>query len=467
MLVHTARRFPRIRASISLAAVAATMAMILSAIPAGAQNLTESLALTHETNPTLSAQREQLRGANELVSQALSGYRPNVEATGDIGVEYQNTDPSSGSASSDTVNPASIGITLNQPLYRGGRTAASVRSADFAIQAARATYLSIEQQVLLDAVIAYMDVVREQAVLELSLNNEQVLRRQLQATRDRFQVGEVTRTDVSQAQSRFSGATADRIAAEGDLQSARAAFNRVIGRAAGAVTPPPPAVGLPGTLDETLSLAANDNPAIVAANFNEQSALATVDVVFGELLPEVNLTGRVRSTIDPSETIDQSDSASLTAQLTVPLYQSGAVSSRVREARYNANESRIRVEETRRAVVEDAIRAWEGLTTARASIQSLLAQVSAARIALDGTEQEALVGSRTVLDVLDAEQELLDARVSLVRAQRDEVVAAYGLLSVVGRLTARQLALPVTYYDFDADYDETRGSIWGTSIDND
>lgn len=467
MLVDTARQSRRTRGPFSLVAVTATVAITMSVMPAGAQDLMDSLALAHETNPTLSAQREQLRGTNELVSQALSGYRPNVEASGDFGIEYQNTDPSIGSSDSDTVNPASLGITLNQPLYRGGRTAASVRSANYAIQAARATYLSIEQQVLLDAVVAYMDVVREQAVLELSLNNEQVLRRQLQATRDRFQVGEVTRTDVSQAQSRFSRATADRIAAEGDLQSGRAAFNRVIGRAAGAVSPPPAAVGLPGTLDETLALAEDANPAIVAANFNEQSALATVDVVFGEMLPEVNLTGRVRSTIDPSETIDQSDSASLTAQLTVPLYQSGAVSSRVREARYNANESRIRVEETRRAVVEDAIRAWEGLTTARASIQSLLAQVSAARIALEGTEQEALVGSRTVLDVLDAEQELLDARVSLVRAQRDEVVAAYGLLSVVGRLTARQLGLPVAYYEFDADYEDTRGSIWGTSIDSD
>lgn len=445
-------------------ALLAGLVISLAAVPADAQVLQESLALAHETNPTLSAQREQLRGTNELVSQALSGYRPNIEATGDIGLEYQNTDPSSGSSNSDTVNPASIGITLNQPLYRGGRTAAGVRSANYAIQAARATYLSIEQQVLLDAVVAYMDVVREEAVLELSRNNEQVLRRQLQATRDRFQVGEVTRTDVSQAQSRLSRATADRIAAEGDLQSARAAFNRIIGRPAGPVSPPPAVVDLPGSLDETIEMAQNDNPAIIAANFNEQSALASVDVVFGELLPEVNLTGRVRSTFEPSDTVDQSDSASLTAQVTVPLYQSGAVSSRVREARYNANESRIRVEETRRSVVEDAIRAWEGLTTARASIQSFLAQVSAARIALEGTEQEALVGSRTVLDVLDAEQELLDARVSLVRSQRDEVVAAYGLLSVVGRLTARQLNLPVAYYDFDDDYDEARGSFWGTSV---
>lgn len=462
MTVETARRVPGIRL---VAAMAIAMAAaVAAAAPAAGQGLVESLAIAHDTNPTLRAQRAQLRGTNELVSQALSGYRPNVEASGDIGLEYQNTDLSAGTESSDTVNPASIGITVNQPLYRGGRTAAGVRSAEFAVQSARAAYISIEQQVLLDTVAAYMDVVREQAVLELSLNNEQVLRRQLQATRDRFQVGEVTRTDVSQAESRLARATADRIAAQGALDNARATFARVVGRTAGAVSAPAPVAGLPGSLDETLALAEGNNPALIAARFNEQAAEANVDVAFGELLPELNLTGQARSTYEPSDTVDQSDSASLTARLTVPLYQSGAVSSRVREARYNANESRIRVEETRREVVENAIQAWETLTTSRASIQSLITQVSAARVALEGTEQEALVGSRTVLDVLDAEQELLDARVSLVRAQRDEVVASYGLLSVVGRLTARQLQLPVEYYEFGPDYSSARGSFWGTSI---
>ena len=463
MTVDIAQRFAGRRPMAMLALVAATFAVA----PAQGQQLVDALAITHDTNPTLSAQREALRATNEQVSQALSGFRPNVEADGDIGYQYSNTDPSSGSSSSDSVTPSSIGITLNQPLYRGGRTTASVRSAEFAVQAARATYLSIEQQVLLDAVTAYMDVVREQAVLELSLNNEQVLRRQLQATRDRFQVGEVTRTDVSQAESRLARATADRIAAQGDLDSARATYARVIGRAAGAVSPPPPVTGLPGSLEETIAQAEGNNPAIITANFNERSADANVDVVFGELLPEVSLVGRAQSTYEPSDSIDQSDTASLTAQVTVPLYQSGAVSSRVREARYSANQSRIQVEETRRDVVENAIQAWETLTTARASIQSLVTQVSAARIALEGTEQEALVGSRTVLDVLDAEQELLDARVSLVRAQRDEVVATYALLAVIGQLTARALGLAVEYYDFDPDYQSTRGRLWGTSTRSD
>ncbi len=463
MTVDIALRFPGRRSVAALAVLAAAAATT----PAGGQELVEALALTHDTNPTLIAQREALRATNEDVSQALSGFRPTVEADGDFGVQYSNTDPSNGSSSSDSVTPASVGVTVSQPLYRGGRTTASVRSAEFAVQAARATYLSIEQQVLLDAVTAYMDVVREQAVLELTINNEQVLRRQLQATRDRFQVGEVTRTDVSQAESRLARATADRIAAEGDLDNSRATYTRVIGRPAGAVTPPPPVVGLPASLDESITQAEGNNPALITANFNERSADANVDVVFGELLPEVSLVGRAQSTYEPSETIDQSDTASLTAQVTVPLYQSGAVSSRVREARYNANQTRIQVEETRRDVVENAIQAWETLETARASIRSFVAQVSAARIALEGTEQEALVGSRTVLDVLDAEQELLDAQVSLVRSQRDEVVAAYSLLAVTGQLTARALGLPVEYYEFEPDYRATRGRLWGTSVQGD
>ncbi len=460
MTVDTAHRAPGRRPLAALALIA----FAIAPMSAESQELVEALAITHDTNPTLIAQRESLRGTNEQVSQALSGYRPTVEASGDFGVEYTDTDFSNAGSDSDTITPSSIGIAVSQPVYRGGRTVASVRSAEFAVQAARATYISIEQQVLLDAIIAYMDVVRELAVLELSINNEQVLRRQLQATRDRFQVGEVTRTDVSQAESRLARATADRIAADGDLENSRATYARVIGRPAGSVTAPPPVVGLPASLEETIAQAEGNNPALITANFNERSADANVDVVFGELLPEVSIVGAARSNFEPSSVVDQSDSASLTAQVTVPLYQAGAVSSRVREARYSANQSRIEVEETRRDIEENAIQAWRTLETSRASIISFISQVEAARIALEGTEQEALVGSRTVLDVLDAEQELLDARVSLVRAQRDEVVASYALLAVTGQLTARALGLPVEYYDFAPDYEQTRERVWGTTI---
>ncbi|NNG04143.1 MAG: TolC family outer membrane protein [Inquilinus sp.] len=459
-MVERGRRRRQSAARVAIAAIG----IALATSPAEAETLAEALVLVHQGNPTLAAQKSQLRAANEQIAQALSGYRPNVQAQGEYGIEYSDTELSTGTSDSDTVSPASVGITVNQPLYRGGRTAAGVRSADFSVQASRAGYLSVEQTVLLDAVAAYMDVVREEAVLELSINNEQVLRRQLQATRDRFSVGEVTRTDVSQAESRLARTTADRIAAQGDLATSRATYARIIGVPPGVVEAPPLPLGMPTSRAEAIALGEGNNPSLIAATFNAEAAKASVDVVFGEMLPQLDLSGRVRSTYEPSSTIDQSDSASLAAELTVPLYQSGAVSSRVREAKYAANESRIRVEEQRRTVVEAANRAWDVLVTARATIQSLLAQVNAARIALEGTRQEALVGSRTVLDVLDAEQELLDARVSLVRAQRDEVVAGYSLLAVVGRMTARELGLPVEYYDFEDDYRAARRSIWGTSI---
>jgi outer membrane protein/adhesin transport system outer membrane protein len=438
-------------------------AAIACALPgaAAAQSINDAFVATYQTNPTLAAEREVLRATNEQVAQALSGYRPFVQATGDAGLRYTDDEQ----LGDETLTPASVGIDITQPLYRGGRTQADVERAEAVVQAERANYVSIEQQVLLDAATAYLNVVREQAVLDLAINNEQVLRRQLQAARDRFQVGEITRTDVSQAESRLAGATADRIDAEGLLRAARAAYERVIGSPPGTLRQPGPVAKLPVSLDESVALAETTNPFVIGSQFLERAAAAGVDIAFGQLLPEVNLSGLLRHSYETRADDNSETSAAVVAQVTVPLYQAGAAESQVREARYNQNQRRIEVEEARRASVENAIRAWEALQTSRASIDSLRSQVRAAEIALDGVQQEAQVGSRTVLDVLDAEQELLDARVSLVRAQRDEVVAAYSLLATVGRLTARSLELPVAYYDFDPDYDATRNKWWGTSIE--
>ena len=433
---------------------------------ARAQTLLEALATAYQTNPTLLAQREQLRSTNEQVAQALSGYRPFAQADADAGFEWTDTESTiPGAGGDETLNPASLGITVRQPIYRGGRTEADVRRAENTIFAQRAALQSTEQQVLFDASEAYMNLVRDQAVLELTINNEQVLERQLQASRDRFAVGEITRTDVSQAESRLARATADRIQAEGNLRSARATYESVIGAVPVEVRAPPPLPNLPASLDETVVLAEANNPQIIAALFNEEAADATIDLVRGELLPELNLDGEVRRSYEPSGTIDEADRAAVIARLTVPLYQSGAVSSRVREARYLAGQRRVEVNQAQRDVVELAVRSWEALTTARASIQSRVAQVQSAEIALDGVQQEAQVGARTVLDVLDAEQELLDARVALVESERDEVVASFGVLAAIGALTAIELQLPVDYYDVEQDYLETRSRWWGTSVD--
>ncbi len=443
-------------------------ACLAGSADAQAQTLREALAQTYRSNPTLLAQREALRATNEQVARALSGYRPFIQGTGQAGVSYR--DPASpvvqGGSSEEIVSPASIGISVTQPIFRGGRTAATVRQAENLVQAGRAQYLSVEQQVLLVATTAYMDVVQQQAVLELRRNNEDVLRRQLEAAQDRFTVGEITRTDVSQAESRLAGAVADRIAAEGQLRNAQAAYERSVGQAPGQLVPPQPLINLTESLQQTITLAEQRSPAVLGARFNAAAAEDAVDSVLGELLPEFSVVGQAaRSTADLGTNDIGQTTASLTAQLTIPLYQSGEVSARVRQARYTAGQRDIQVAEAERGAVEAGIAAWEGLMTAEASIESLRAQVRAAEIALEGVEQEALVGSRTTLDVLDAEQELLNARVSLVQAQRNEVVAGFQILSAIGSLTAADLGLPVQLYDLDTDYERTRGRWWGTSID--
>lgn len=444
--------------------------------PVSAETLQEALGKAYTTNPTLDAARAQLRAVDERVSQALSGYRPRVEGSGSAGVTRTDSSSEVGTVSRSvegTQQTRGVGLSVVQPIYRGGQTVAAVRTAESQVQAQRAVLLETEQRVLLDAARAYMDVVTAQAIVQLNINNEQVLRRQLEAARDRFRVGEITRTDVSQAESRLAGATASRVNAEGQLSAARAVFARVVGDVPGTLAPPAPKFDLPTGRDEAVELARTNNPGVVAATFSEAAARSNIDRLQGQRLPEVTLRAGVdRDWTDlisgqaGSSLADSTDrtSASVTANLRIPLYQGGAVSSQIREAKQTASRAQILIEDERRQASEEAIRAWEGLVTARASIQSRQAQVKAAEIALEGVRQEAQVGSRTVLDVLDAEQELLSARVALVRSQREEVVSSFTLLSAIGRLTAQNLALPVKFYDYEAYYRTVRDKWWGTDI---
>jgi TolC family type I secretion outer membrane protein len=438
----------------------AGLALLLAALPASAQSLTEVLATTYSTNPELLAGRAELRATNELVPQALSGWRPVIAGTASIGRSWVDSD-----IGSTSINPRSVGVSISQPVYRGGRTVASTRQAENLVLAQRARLVGVEQQVLLDAVAAYMDVVRDAAVLELNVNNQQVLSRQLEAARDRFEVGEITRTDVSQSEARLAGANAGRIAAEGDLTESRARFVAVVGEAPGTLNTPPILATLPNSLEEAIEVATDANPNVVAADYVERAARDGVDVVFGELLPSIALQGEMEYGEEQTFTTgDDRTTATVEAQLTVPLYQAGEVSSRVREAKKRASQRRLEMAQQRRNAAQVATTAWEALSTARAQITAFETQVESAQIALEGVREEAQVGSRTILDVLDAEQELLDARVSLVRAQRDEIVAGFQLLASVGNLTARDLDLPVEYYDYQADYLEVRNKLWGVSV---
>jgi len=293
-------------------------------------------------------------------------------------------------------------------------------------------------------------------VVRLNVNNVQVLQRQLEATNERFRVGEITRTDVAQAESRLAGARATRASAEGTLQTSRATFQRVVGSAPGRLTAPQPINPPVRTNTEAARVASLNNPNVVAALFDEASARDFIDVQIAGLLPQVALQAQAFRNDNTQVQGTRSTGESITATLSVPLYQGGAEYALVRQARQDATRLRQVVDDQRRTVAQQASQAWETLQSARAQVDSVRAQIHAAEIALYGVQREAIVGSRTTLDVLNAEQELLNARVSLVQALAAVVTASHSLVAAIGRLTARDLRLPVELYDAEAYYRAVR-----------
>jgi len=435
----------------------------------GSESLTDALIAAYLNNPTLAAQRAALRATDEGVATAIAGWRPTVKLTGTAGRSEVDTH-----ATRETViTPKTRNAELTQNIYQGNRTVSAIDQAEASVKAGRATLLVTEQTVLLAAATGYMDVLRDEAVVELRRNNEQVLRRQLDATRDRFRVGEITRTDVAQAEARLERAVSDRVQAEGNLTTSRATYKRVVGEAPTKLDQPAPLSDLPTSQDEAIAVAAAENPSVVNAVHTEDAARHAIKVAEGAILPTLGFTAIWSRTDDATQTsqtaardrpaFNQTNSFLFT--LSVPLYQSGSEWSSIRGAKQTASQRRIQVDEAKRSAIESATRAWETLSTQRAVIQSRTQQVRAAELALEGVREEANVGSRTTLDVLDSEQELLDARVALVTSRRDEFVAAFTLRSAVGRLTAQHLALPVQHYDATRNYKGIRDAWFGGKID--
>ncbi|MGE5504079.1 MAG: TolC family outer membrane protein [Actinomycetota bacterium] len=432
--------------------------------PAAAETLQDVLASAYATNPTLLARRARLRATDEGVPQALSGWRPTVTLSGDAGRGTYASSTSDFPSKADRT-PRDVEGTLTQPIFSGGRTIAGVAQAENTVLAERALLDATEQQVLLNAASAYLNVVRDEAVLKLSINNEQVLRRQLEAAQERFRVGEITRTDVSQAEARLSRATADRVGAEGTLQDSRANYLNVVGRPPENLQAPANVTAVPASLDEVTARTLSNNPNVVAADYTYKAADDGVDVVRADLLPQLNLTlddTRTWHALSSGSTVE---STSAMVKLTVPIYEGGATYARLRAQKHTAGQRRIEADQARRDAVETATRAFEDLNAARARVRSFVSQIKASELALAGVEEEARVGSRTVLDVLNAEQELFDARVNLARAQRDEAVAAFQLRSALGEMTAKALSLPVDVYDPVKHYEDVRGQWIGTGID--
>ena len=433
--------------------------VILSAHSVHAQTLGEALANAYQTNPRLQAARAELRATDETVNQAIAGWRPHVEFSATAGVSYVDTNiRSRGGSRKQRIGELSV----EQNLYAGGQTVAETERRQYNVLWKRAILAEVEQNVLLDTAVAYMNTVRDQAVVNLQKNNKRVLQRQLEATKDRFSVGEVTRTDVSQAEARVARAKADQIQAEGDLQNSRTNFERIVGMAAANLSSPAITLKLPKTQTEAIQVASKENPMVLSALYVQKAAKKNIRKIKGELLPSVDLTGSVRKSRDNLLPGSSNETSQIVATLSIPIYQHGAVSSRVREAKQVAAQRRLEFDKRVRLAIEATKTAWKNLETARARMAAFRIEIKSSEIALEGVRQEADVGSRTVLDVLDAEQELLDAQVKLVRAERDEFVAAVELAASVGKLTAKEYNLKIDYYDELKHYNKVRDKFYGS-----
>jgi len=425
---------------------------------ASAQTLTEALSYAYNNNPQLLAQRATLRATDEQVPQALSGWRPSVNFTGQGGFERGALSQHNGPSVFSNFVQRELDLRITQPVYNGGRTEAQTRQAINAVEAARAQTLATETTVFQAVCQAFLDVVRDQTLVEVNRNNEAVLKKQVDATRDRFRVGEVTRTDVAQAESSYSQAVATRIASEGTLEVSRAAYTRAVGHPPGRLVLPKERPTLPATRDEALAIAATNNFNVISGNFTELAAKDNVDAVRGQLLPQISIVGDLNRSYSPSLTLNvaREDVASVVGQVTVPLYEGGQIYSQTRAAQQQVGARRSQTDDARRQAVQVASQSWDTLTSARAAIASFSAAVRAAQIALAGTQQEALVGSRTVLDVLISQQQLFTTQSQLVQADHDASVAEYNLAAATGRLIAPELHLPVQLYDMEKHYREVK-----------
>ncbi len=436
-------------------ASALALSAVLLAGPASAESLNDALVSAYQSNPDLLAARAALRATDEQVPQALSGFLPTLTAQGTYGSSEQRARITSGAPTvKNTTNPLTGSVTLSQNLFAGGRTLSATHLAEHTVDAGRNSLTMTEQETLLSAVVAYMDVIKNQSVVELTRNNVDVLKRQLEATKDRFRVGELTRTDVAQSEARLSGSRTSLTQAEAQLTASRSAYAKIVGRSPEKLEKPAPSENVPQSEDEAREVAAKNNPAVQAARNAEKARRSAISLAKGALLPTLDVQAKYQYGREASSGVYIADESSVVGVLTIPLYQGGAEYSRVREAKELHSQSMMQIASAERAIDENVRNAWEAVRSARASIISSEEQVKANEIALEGVKQEEEVGSQTTLDVLNAEQELLNARVTLVTAQRNLAVADYGLLAATGQLTARQLQLPVKYYDPVENYDD-------------
>ena len=460
-----------VKIRLKLSAGVAVVALLsgFATTPVLADTIEAALVRAYQTNPQLNAQRAAVRSTDENVPQALSGYRPKVAVTASAGTQYTDTQQNTqvgGRLSEVGLNgtnaPRSVGATVTQTLFNGGQTGNRTRAAESQVSAAREGLRVLEQSVLLAAATAYMDYLRDSAIVEVQRSNVRVLEQTLKQTRDRFNVGEVTRTDVAQSEAQLAAGNTQLLTAESNLTTTRANFRRIIGNEPSQLAPGSPVDRfLPSTLAGSVNLSLVENPNVTAAMYGIDVSFLQVKVNEGALFPTVTLQGSVQQSYESTTTVYRSFGASAVAQLNVPVYQGGAEYALIRQSKETLAQQRLNLDQVRDQTRATVAQAWGQLVAGKAQVSSAQAQVTASEIALNGVREEARVGQRTTLDVLNAQQALVNARVALVTAQHDRVVASYNVLNAVGRLSPQVMKLATTVYDPSVHYHQIRDSWFG------
>jgi outer membrane protein len=423
--------------------ISGTLVAALMASAASADTLREALVSAYNSNPTLTTQRETLRATDATVAIAKAAGRPQVSAT--VGVNRTITQ--SGVLVSTGKGPnLSVGVDVSYPLFNGGSVRNSVRAAETRVEAGRATLAAVEGDVFTQAVAAYMDVIRDRSVVELNQNNVRVLETNLQATRDRFEIGDLTRTDVAQSEARLQLGRSQLAGAQGQLIASEATYRQVIGHPPGQLAPPPPLPPLPTTSDEAVKIALANNPDLVATARQAIASGYDVNVARASRLPTLSVVGSETYVNNlahngPSGFPNTGAETSVGLSARVPIFQGGLPAARIRQAQAQQGRALETVVGTERAVVQTARAAFANYEASQRQIQAQTVAVQANQLALEGARAEQSVGTRTVLDVLNAEQELLNSQVSLVTAKRDAYVAGFQLLNAMGQAEAQDLGL--------------------------
>lgn len=431
--------------------------------PVLADTIEAALVRAYQTNPQLNAQRASVRATDENVPQALSGYRPKVAITASGGYQYtdatQGVPGGPGQALHGAQAPVAVGATVSQTLFDGFQTSNKTRAAEGQVSASREGLRVLEQTVLLAAATIYMDYLRDSAIVEVQRSNVRVLEETLKQTRDRFNVGEVTRTDVAQSQAQLAAGRTQLMTAQSTLTTTRSNFRRIVGNEPGQLAPGSPVDRfLPASLAGAVDLALTQNPNVTAAMYGIDVSHLQVKVAEGALFPTVSLQANVQQGYQQQLTVQKQFFASAIAQVSVPIYQGGAEYSLIRQSKETLAQQRLTLEQVRDQTRASVVQAWGQLVAGKSQVVSAQAQVEASEVALNGIREEAKAGQRTTFDVLNAQQTLVNARVALVTAQHDRVVASYAVLNAIGRLSPQVLKLNTTVYDPSVHYHQVRDS---------